>query len=398
MSSVCLLIASVMVAVAPQVQVTTLQEKKHIGSLEQLSSQQVVVKTTSAATPVKIPASNLMSIQFLGKPALSPAANSVLVALIDGTRLACSSITTTSTKASLQTTAYGKLQVSLQHVSSILYNIKNPTQSARWKELCAKSKKKDYVVTLKNGKLNYFSGVVGRIASKGIPFALGAGAPIMMKPSNIYGIIYSRLRKAKLAESVCHVKLTNSDSLHMSQLQLTAEKLTGRLRTGMSITVAMKSILSLDYGSSKIHYLSAMTPRQVKFTSLYNDPHDAQLFHYRKDHGFQHGTPLRLAGKDYSRGLWVYSRTSLTYPLLKKYRVFHAVLGIDDHSRKGDARVVISGDGKILYKADIRHGEKPILLNLDVSSVSVLEILVDYGRDNKSEGDHVDFANARVIK
>jgi hypothetical protein len=76
------------------------------------------------------------------------------------------------------------------------------------------------------------------------------------------------------------------------------------------------------------------------------------------------------------------------------------VAGIDQlvaRNGRGDVHVVISGDGKPLWEADVRGTGEPQTLDLDVSGVRDLEILVDFGSD-LDISDHLDLADARVIQ
>src|SRR6185436_1027883 len=86
---------------APPVEVTTLKGEQHIGSLERLSGDEVVLKTPTGA--VTISAADLLTIRVpSGTTAPATAETAVEVRLTDGTRLRASGFASTGTEAALE--------------------------------------------------------------------------------------------------------------------------------------------------------------------------------------------------------------------------------------------------------------------------------------------------------
>ena len=111
-------------------------------------------------------------------------------------------------------------------------------------------------------------------------------------------------------------------------------------------------------------------------------------------------TPLRLGNKVYARGLCLHSKTQLKYRLGGEYRRLQTVIGIDHlvaSNGYGDCRLVISGDGKSLFEADVKAKDSPRPIDLDVEGVVMLEIQVDFG-GNLDISDHLDLADAKLVK
>jgi hypothetical protein len=153
-----------------------------------------------------------------------------------------------------------------------------------------------------------------------------------------------------------------------------------------------EQVLSLDFSSGKVRFLSQLEPREVKYTPFFD-----QVWTYCRDRP-RDGGSLRLGNKEYARGLWIHSRTFLKYRLSGDYRRFQAVMGIDQAvAPLGNVHVVISGDGKTLLESDVRGSDPPQNLDLDVAGVRDLEILVDFGGD-LDIADHLDLADAKVVK
>jgi len=126
-------------------------------------------------------------------------------------------------------------------------------------------------------------------------------------------------------------------------------------------------------------------------------PAMAKFYAPRRDEGREH-QPLRLAGKEYDKGLSLYPRTAIEYRVPSGMKKFKAAAGIDDAVREtGNARLAISADGKTLFDRAIRGKDTPIDLDLDISGAKRLSILVDYG-DQFDAGDFLDLADARMVK
>jgi hypothetical protein len=168
-----------------------------------------------------------------------------------------------------------------------------------------------------------------------------------------------------------------------------------RLAAGPEVRAPASAVAALDFSFGKLQYLSEMEPRDVKYVPFW----DLMLYEYRRDRSLD-GPPITLAGKSYARGLAMHSRTQLRYRIGGEFARFQAVAGIDDtvRSLKRQVRLVISGDGRVLFEGEISGKDPPRPLDLDVAGVRDLSILCDFGADMTDEADHLDLADAKLIK
>eukprot|EP00913_Durusdinium_trenchii_P023376 g21954.t1 len=359
-------------ATAPQVEAVTLQGQKHTGMLQQLNAETATLQSKTGA--VKLPVPELMTVSFPKAAAPKTDAKSLItVSLIDGSRFQCKQFTTTLREAKIESDLYGKFSIPLNHVAHVRFAPPSATLDPKWDELCQRKNKKDYLVIPKPPSLSHLDGVVGPISSQKVKFTLGSNV-VPVDRSRVFGVIY--LRDAAVQPSrkaVCQADMAGGDSLQLASVEWDGTKIEARLRGGATIELPLTSLKTLDFSLGKVKYLSAMEPREVKFTTFYNDPLENLLFHYRKDRALLHGHQLQLAKKKYSRGLWIHSRTQLKYRLGKDYRSFRAVMGIDDNAGGvGDVHVVITGDGKTLLETDVRTGDAPRELNIDAVDPEVI--------------------------
>ena len=69
------------------------------------------------------------------------------------------------------------------------------------------------------------------------------------------------------------------------------------------------------------------------------------------------GNPLKIGGKTYVRGVGTHPPGAIYLQLAGGTSRFSALVGIDDEVGKaGSAEFLVVGDGKTLWKSDVKHG------------------------------------------
>jgi hypothetical protein len=115
--------------------------------------------------------------------------------------------------------------------------------------------------------------------------------------------------------------------------------------------------------------------------------------------GANDGSPIRITGVEYSKGLGVHANSELRYNLNRQYARFKAMVGVDDETGgAGSVRFQVFGDGALLFDSNVMRGrEAGKSVDVSVANVTELRLLVSNGGDNVFD-DHADWADARVTK
>jgi len=109
------------------------------------------------------------------------------------------------------------------------------------------------------------------------------------------------------------------------------------------------------------------------------------------------GAPVRIAGKEFTRGVGTHAESRLRVDIRGKARRFFAHVGVDDSAgEKGSVEFIVSGDGKVLWRSGILTGGKPAVpVEVSLAGVETLTLRVSDGGDG-ADSDHADWADAGI--
>ena len=109
------------------------------------------------------------------------------------------------------------------------------------------------------------------------------------------------------------------------------------------------------------------------------------------------GKPLQIRKTQYIRGLCTHANSKIVYDLDCKYSRFQSWVGVDQ-SVYGSVTFEVYVDGKKKYNSTlIERNDQPRMVDVDVAGGRKLELVVTDG-GNGVDGDHADWAQARLIK
>jgi len=394
----------------PQVDVTTLSGAALAGRLMALTPQHLDLEADGK--PVRVPTSELLLVHVTSNAASSvPAAPPVpesdpvsttltaVISLVDGSRLTVTKISMSADTLTVEHPTVGAIPISRNRVRSVRLAGDDPAVAESWKELQQREKKQDYLVIRKGDVLDHLDGVVGALDDATLKFLLD-GDQIEVKRARVFGWIYAQ-EAGKPATAGLRVALADKDVVLAGSVGWDGKNWSVHL-PGMKAPAALAvgAIRSLDFSAGRVLFLSAIEPRDLEHVPFFGPGGEWQ---YQRDRNL-FGRPLKVGTRTFSRGLALHSKTRLIYRIGAGYRRLTAIVGIDPELQPNtepainNARLIIRGDKKILFDADVRAGEPPLPLDLPVANVIELEILVDFGQANLDIGDRVHLGDLKVLK
>jgi hypothetical protein len=210
--------------------------------------------------------------------------------------------------------------------------------------------------------------------------------------ARLRGLYFSRKQAGLGAQAIGRVYDVFGNCITAISLELNRDECRIATANGFLLVLPRAALTQLDLTPGKLAYLSDLEPLRVEETPILAD-----LYHYRRDKNLE-GGPLSVGRRVYPKGLALHSKSILEYDVAG-YSSFRCILGLDD-AMAGPAHAVvrIEGDAKELLSTILSSRDnKPQEVSLSIKGVRTLRLIVDYGED-LDLGDHVDFADARIIK
>jgi len=171
--------------------------------------------------------------------------------------------------------------------------------------------------------------------------------------------------------------------------------LDGAIKTDKSDDALLQSVLSHKpkYDPDAMVFVSDLQP--VSATSSWGP---VELNQNNGHDGADDGSPIRLGGKKYSKGLGVAGDSQIVFNLDGKYSRFFSDIGIDDSTGKGgSASFQVYADNKIIFDSGVMTGaDEKKGFTLNVEGIQELKLVTTDGGDG-IQSDLADWASARIL-
>lgn len=393
-----LLLITLLGSTPANVEVQMLSGDSIVGTLVEFTSDQVAVEREGQR--IVVPTDKMTGLSPAGEKGKRTWEPDVWVDLADGTTLIGQDYRTQDGRARIKLAGDRAVELATRDVVAVRLQRANEAALADWDRIRQTEPTGDLLVVRKDTAVDYHRGVLRDVTDSVVHFELD-GDVLPVKRAKVLGLLYFQSAGRGLPDAICRVSDTDGSSWSVRSIRLAGNQLEWTTPLGLSMTRPLAEVLRIDFSQGKIVYLSELEPELREWTPYFGSNRDlstlSQFFAPKTDQGLYSG-PMELDGKTYTKGVALHSRTRLVYRLPDKFRRLKAIVGIDDRVRpRGNARLLISGDQRVLLETTLTGREPSRPIDLDLTGVHRLSILVDYGED-LDVSDHVDLGEARVLK
>ena len=188
--------------------------------------------------------------------------------------------------------------------------------------------------------------------------------------------------------------LANGSRLSIVEPTIHALSLQAKTLFHVNLQVRLEEVVKLDVLQSRAVYLSDLKPIEYE-----HQPYLGIRWPYSLDRSVA-GSPLRLGGNVYDKGIGMHSQSRLTFELNGEYRRFESWVGLDDVTGQGGrviAKVLADGVPVAGELGEISSAQGPRFVVADVAGRKKLTLVIEFGAAG-DVCDHVNWCDARLIR
>ncbi len=389
--------------------VTTLEGRAASGTISAWTANEVSLKTADGA--VVFPAAELLSVQWDREPAEDAAA--LHLEFTDGGRMRYSEFAIAKRIVTVKSgLSKEPLRVSRDAIRMIQLRPSTSFVETALDEIERKGAPGDALVVSQRDSetMDYLTGVIGEVTAEQASFEWD-GERVPVKRSKIAAMVFYHAREASLPEVNCELSLVDGSRVPANEVALRGDRVSVATPAGVSLEFSLDQIVSADFSTGKIAYLSDMKASDVRWTPAIGVPADTSITARntpRNNTSFS-GSPLSLLWNNdaansrrdirtYAKGLALRSRTEVAYRLPAGMKRFVAIAGLDPHDAgQGNVSLEIRGGDRVLWEGVVEGGQKPVEINVELGAARRLHLTVGYGT-NLDYGDRLHLIEARLTK
>ncbi len=372
-----------------ELELTRLDGTQLRGALREASPQIVLETAEGEAAFGWSEVQSVRPLRGASEPTVPPSGQPLRVELVDGSCFAATLLRASEQHVLLRTAANVELRIELSLLKAIYSASANADILRKLNALTRAAPESDLVVVARGEEMIPLSGVIRRLDAKQVT--------VLWKEREV-SPSWERIALLRFA---ARMERGASCLVHT----LSGDVFAGRVSGARDSTILLRSsvlddlplewaqILRIECRSERVVPLATLTPLQHEFEPFlereWSPSFDKSLY----------GRPISLAGRTFASGVCQHSQSRLTYRLNGGFRQFAASVGIsDDVAPRGDARVAILGDGRVLWRIEsLRGGEPAREVAIELQEVNELTLLVEFG-DGLDLADHVCWGYARLIR
>ncbi len=378
---------------APGRSVRTIDARTIEGRLKDIDSRRVIIDTGGGEETVRL--EDVAEITFAEPSAHAVDRSSVTIVTTCGEKIPVEDFSLDGGTVTFTNALLGRATADLSTIKAIYTPSVDASIArirARCEELLGEEVSSDVLVVAKSSR-NWIpiNGALEKIDRREITFSW-KGAKRCIDRSEVRAI-FPAGADSDTGEPSGHITGRYGTRIALATVSLKDERLVvGTINFG-SVVVAAGKIQHVRFVSDRTVDLTDLSPVEVRQHGFLDS-----TFEYRRNRSVA-GGPLRMDGREYAAGLGLHSFCRLTYRLEGGYEKFVAVVGIDDAARPdGDATIKFIADQEVLGRYRLTGKDKPQTVRLDITGAKEFIVEVGFGRDKLDVADHVDLAEARLIR
>ena len=377
-------------------QLQTTDGQTYYGDLIGIDADGVAFET--AQERLTIPLGRLSDVSRVTKPQPPATRPAVWVELIDGSQLLAARYTVADRVASIQLTSEQVVELPTAAIGFVRFQQFESELASQWAKITASEAAGDLIVVHKKGTLDYQPGVLGDITDTTVVFTLD-DEKLSVKRAKVAGLVYYHSAGRELPGSICQLVDATGSRLEVAGAKLARGSLEVTTPAGLKRDFPLTQVAAL---TARVQYLSDLEPESATWTGFVSGPNlpDAVKRSFRpRFNEAVDGGELKIGGTVFAKGVAMCSRTELVYRLPPgEFKRLTAVAGIDSRARPaGAVRLLIYGDDKPLVESDVMGTQEPLAIDLDLTGVSRLKIVVDFGAGGEIM-DLFDLCDARILQ
>jgi hypothetical protein len=372
-------------ALAADVTVVTLEGDEKGGGLNGLNETEVKIGDAS------IPLKNIAEISIGARSA--PAASTTLYLRNGDVIRNVKIVSGDDTKLKFSSDAFGEQSLDNKYIRAITFAIKDgPSADAIETFVSAAPPKEDLLMMPKGDTV---SGFFEKFTDKDVSFNAG-GQSRAYSFEQVAAFRLAPLEELKAREGfLATIELREGSTVTGKLTGVAEDALKFEILNGQAVSVKTDALSSIKFKGGKLVYLSDLSPSAVEEKPYVGGA--PMVYRWRKDKSAAAGK-IALGSKEYARGIGVHSFSKLTYELNSSYEKFFCDVGIDALVSSGECSWRVMVDGREAAAGSAKAGDKLQVLKIDVKAARQLELICDFGADENDAGDHLNWANARLIK
>lgn len=364
------------------------------GTLVALDEKQIVLR---GAAEERIPLEKVRSIVFDGRAAgdaMSRAGQQVLVAE-DASRIAVTTVTLKDGKLAASAEISKSLAFPVESFARLIRPRKHEKPGdilkQRAERKLARSQKDALLVNSAGDDWIVVTGLLTALEGEKLILNYD-GNDTPMEANTVPLIEFAAVKAGAPVQAPAELRCTDGSVLTLKALQINAKQARVTTPALGTFTIDAATLAAIRLQNGTLAYLSDLPIAESKQTGFFDEN-----FALRKDASVA-GTPLRIAGVGFEKGLGLHARCEIRYDLGGQYKQLAATVGIDDAVTSGSARVKLVADGKTLQELPVRAGEAGVAVKLDLTGVKTLTIIAEFAEKSLGVGARVNICDPVLAK